>query len=54
LSFFIASSQENNQLMPALLKIYPIAWTVIDPQLGDTLANRLNITGISRREPLNP
>jgi hypothetical protein len=54
LSSLIASGQENNQLKPALLEIHPITGTEIDPQLGDSLANRLNITGVSRSEPLNP
>lgn len=40
--------------METLFKIHPIAGTVIDPQFGDTLANRLNISGISRSKPLNP
>jgi hypothetical protein len=54
LSSFISSGQENNQLTPTLFKIHPIAGTIIDPQLGDSLANRLNIAGVSPSEALNP
>jgi hypothetical protein len=54
LSSFIASSQEKNHLRPSLFEIHPIAGTKVDPQFGDTLTNRLNITGISCNKTLNP
>jgi len=53
LSSFISSGQENNQLTPTLLEIHPITGTVIDPQLRDSLANRLNIAWIPNGEALN-
>jgi hypothetical protein len=54
LSAFVSSGQENNQLTPTLLEIHPITGTVINSKFGDTLADRLNITGISSGKTFNP
>jgi hypothetical protein len=55
--YHFGSKTHLNQLgakSSPLANIYPIAGTVIDLQLGDALANRLNIAWISPSRPLNP
>jgi hypothetical protein len=47
LGTLVSARQKNNQLSPPLLEIHPITGTIIDSQLRDTFANRLNITGVS-------
>jgi hypothetical protein len=36
------------------LEIHPVTGAVIDPQFGDTLANRFNIPGVTCGEALDP
>ena len=51
---FVSTGQQDNQLSPTLPEIHPITGAVVDPQLRDTLTNRLNISGISGGEPSDP
>ncbi|SBT04177.1 hypothetical protein PROAA_1240002 [Candidatus Propionivibrio aalborgensis] len=54
LGSLVATSQQNDQLSPALLEIHPVTGAVVDSQLRDTFANRFDISGISSSEPFNP
>jgi hypothetical protein len=39
---------------PPLLEIHPVTGTVVDSQLRNTFANRLDISGVSSGEPFDP
>ena len=54
LGSLVPTSQQNNQLSPLLLEIHPVTGTVVDSQLRDTFANRLDISGVPSRKPFDP
>lgn len=54
LATLVATGQQDDQLSPPLLEIHPVTGTVVDPQLRDTFANRLDVPGVSGSEPFNP
>jgi hypothetical protein len=49
----ISTRQQNDQIAPTLLEIHPISRPIVDPQFRNTLANRLDISRVSRSEPFN-
>lgn len=50
----VTTGQQNDQLLPALLEINPVTRAVVDAQFRNPIANRLNVTGVSRRQPFDP
>jgi hypothetical protein len=54
LGALVPASQKNDQFPAALLEIHPVTGAVVNSQLGNTFANRSNISGISGTEPFNP
>lgn len=51
---FVSSSQEDDHFVTPPSQIDPIARTVVDPQLEDTLTHRLTITQHSKLDPSQP
>lgn len=51
---FVAPGQKNDYLAAPLLEIHPVTGTVINSQLGNTFANRLNIPRVSPGKPFEP
>jgi len=53
LGALVTSRQQNDHGTRPLREIYAVAWTDVDPQFRDALANGLHISGISGSQPLD-
>jgi hypothetical protein len=42
----VTARQQNHHVATLSREVHPITGAVIDPQLGNTLANRFGVTGI--------
>lgn len=54
LSAFVATGQQDDQLLATLDEIHPVSGPVIDPQFRDAFGNWLDVARITRREPFDP
>jgi len=54
LSTLVTSRKQNYDFAPNRFEVHPVTRTVIDPQFGNSLAYRLDISGVSRSEALDP
>jgi len=50
----VTACQQNHYFAPVSFEIHPITGSIIDPQFGDALANRLDIPGVTCAEALDP
>lgn len=50
---FVSACQKHNQLQAPLFVINPVARSVMNPELGNTIAHGLRIAGISKSETLD-
>jgi hypothetical protein len=49
----VATAQQNDDNIAALLEIHPIAWAVVNPQLANSVANWLNVAGMAEGEAVD-
>jgi hypothetical protein len=54
LRFLRASAQEYNDDSLTLSEIDSVSWAVVDPHFAHAPANRLNVTGVSEKNAINP
>jgi len=54
LSTLVTSREQNYNFAPNRFEVHPVTRTVVDPQFGNSLAYRLDLSGISRSEALYP
>ena len=54
LRFLCASDKEENQEVSDLVHVDPVARSIIDAQLADTLADRLYVPEVAKRKAANP
>jgi hypothetical protein len=53
LSTLVSSCEQNYRFTPDLFKVHPVTWTVVDPQFGNSLAYRSDISWVSGSETLD-
>jgi len=50
----VTAGQQNHHFAPVSCELHPVTGSIIDPQFGDALANRLDIPGVTGGEALDP
>ena len=50
----VTARQQNHYFAPVFFELRPVTGSIIDPQFGDALANRLDIPGVTCGEALDP
>jgi hypothetical protein len=54
LSTLVSSRKQNYHFTPDPFEVHPVTRSVVDPQFGNSLAYRLDVSGVFRREALDP
>jgi hypothetical protein len=53
LSTLVSSCEQNEHSTSNFFEVHPVTGTVVDPQFGNSLAYRLDISRVPGSEPLN-
>jgi hypothetical protein len=53
LSTLVSSCEQNEHFTSNFFEVHPITGPIVDPQFGNALAYRLDISRVSSSEPLN-
>jgi hypothetical protein len=53
LGTLVSSCEQNEHFTSNFFEVHPVTGTLVDPQLGNSLAYRLDISRVSGSEPLN-